>query len=88
MKVYWVTLDVSSYSALSFGCGVTAMDTEDASKLVQTVAFPAWGEGAVQFIEEVESMDDLFAEKKYVYPQLCGDILRRGVWYPKTQEHA
>ncbi len=86
LHVYWINLRTPANSPLCFGCGVTASDHQDAKALLEQQAFPKWGSFDIEGVAEIDDMNAL-PIPKYVdfVPRLSGNFLKRGVWYPKTE---
>lgn len=62
------------------GCGVTAVDVEDAKRLVELVALQ--GDPLPSIAEMVEDVDARTLDAGHVLPNM-GDPSVRGVWFPR-----
>jgi hypothetical protein len=65
---------------LNLGCGVTAMNLEDALRLLDDLVFSR--EGIVEVVEIVEDVDVSTLDPKHVLPNMRPAIFR-GVWFPQ-----
>jgi hypothetical protein len=83
MKRYWFTFEkLERPSPLSFGCGVTAHDYQDALAIMRDSVFQGH---APPIKDVVEDVDVSRLEAKHVLPNL-GNVLIRGIWFPLGYE--
>ncbi|MFD0325920.1 hypothetical protein [Lysobacter gummosus] len=68
---------------MGIGCGVTAIDRDDAIALIFLHVFARHGKLEVKRIEENISVEAI--EKEHVLPNM-GNIAIRGVWFPLGYE--
>ena len=81
MKPYWVMFErLATPTFLKMGVGVTARSESDARAIVAA----AFSEARITTIEAVEGVGSL--DQDHVVPNM-GNMLRRGVWFPKGFEH-
>ena len=81
LRRFWVRFAQLPYpTAINLGCGVTAVDLDDALSLIQRQAFdPDPLPAVVECIEDA-SLDQI--EQKHARPNV-GNVLLRGVWFPQ-----
>lgn len=78
---YWFRfLKSSEPSILNTGCGVTALNEEDARHLVRERVFPVHGEREI--VDVVPDVDVSTLDQGHVIPNMTSP-LPRGVWFPK-----
>jgi hypothetical protein len=78
---YWFTFhDPPEASAFGLGCGVTAVDREDAERLLRGSWFAA--DGLPQIHDAIEDVDVHDLDAGHVVPNM-GDPSVRGVWFPR-----
>ena len=77
LRPYWITTN----QPMSLGYGVTARSSEDAEVLLRLVLT---SEHAVTGVVPVDSVDAL--DQGHVVPNM-GNLLRRGIWYPRGYDH-
>ena len=78
---YWFRFEESSEpSILNTGCGVTALNEEDARRLVREGVFPIFGARAI--IDVVSDVDVSTLDQGHVIPNMISP-LPRGVWFPR-----
>jgi hypothetical protein len=69
----------TSYAGLSYGCGVTAHNYDDAINLLRSHLFR--GDPLPEISEVVEDVDVSRLDAGHVRPNM-GDPSRRGIWFP------
>jgi hypothetical protein len=71
---------VLSRVGADLGCGVTAVDAEDARNLISAIALD--GSALPDIADVVEDVDVRTLDEGHVLPNM-GDPTVRGVWYPR-----
>jgi hypothetical protein len=64
---------------MSYGCGVTARDYDDALALLRERAFP--GGVIPRFLRSVEDVDVSTLDPRHVLPNMHPPVVR-GIWFP------
>lgn len=78
---YWFTFrDPPVASFFGLGCGVTAVDREDAERLLRGAWFAA--QGLPRIHDAIEDVDVRDLDAGHVLPNM-GDPSIRGVWFPR-----
>jgi hypothetical protein len=78
---YWFTFDdPPKASFFGLGCGVTAVDRDDAERLLRSAWFAA--DGLPRIHAAIEDVDVRDLDASHVLPNM-GDPSIRGVWYPR-----
>jgi hypothetical protein len=78
---YWFTFDEPpKASFFVLGCGVTAVDREDAERLLRSAWFAA--DGLPRIHGAIEDVDVRDLDAGHVLPNM-GDPSIRGIWYPR-----
>lgn len=77
---YWIRFDGSAnHPGAAMGCGVSAVDRQDAVSLIAADL----GEAAVESIRDVvEDVDVRQLDEGHVIPNM-GDPSLRGIWFPR-----
>lgn len=83
MRFWFVFEGLGKPSALSLGCGVTAIDKEDAIELIRCHVFN--GSIVPRISVCIENIDVSTLDKRHVLPNM-GSVLKRGVWFPLGYE--
>ena len=88
LRRFWLRLDPARQVAVGFqlGCGITALNREDALHLLRSVYPPRTEFVVLDWIDDVE-INSL--EPRHVLPNI-GDTTKRGVWFPNfgpTYQH-
>jgi len=80
MKRYWLTFrSVGHPHPINLGCGVTALDLNDALLLIRA-AFPDLVLGSPLTV--IDGIDVSTLDAGHIIPNL-GNVLERGVWWPR-----
>lgn len=80
MKRYWFTFEhLPTPTPLNLGCGVTAMDLNDAQQLVAGKIFPEGPMPHIVSVQENIAISEL--DSRHVVPNM-GTITQRGIWFP------
>jgi hypothetical protein len=81
---YWFQFEASEATDLPpgaiLGCGVTAIDLDDAKRLLKAELFPE--DELPPEASVVENVDVSTLDKGHVQPNITRDVARRGVWFP------
>jgi hypothetical protein len=81
LKRFWFEFDVSLGDALRGGCGVTAVDREDALGLIRERV--RGGAELPAVTECIEDVDVSKLDPRHVLPNLVMPTIWRGVWFPQ-----
>ena len=82
VKRFWITFERETFGPLALGCGVTALNIEDALSLIRE-EYPRCADGLrVKTVTEEVDVSTLHAG--HVLPNM-GNIFRRGIWWPRTE---
>ena len=81
MRPYWLTFaNLPKFSELGFGAGITAYSEQEACEIA---ALNFGSEIKVKSIRPIRTVDEV--EQNHVRPNM-GNLLVRGVWFPKGFE--
>ena len=80
LKRYWFRFESLPYDVLNLGCGVTALDLEDAKSLLGQSVFK--DRNWPQIVEVIENVDISTLDQGHVVPNMEPPVWR-GVWFPK-----
>ena len=72
-------------TALGLGCGITALNLEDARKILRQALFPLYGDRAVRRV--IEGVEVSSLDETRVRPRM-GNPTVRGVWFPVVPPRA
>lgn len=87
LRRYWFNFEIAQTSPLSFGCGVTAYDKDDAIRTLRERVFArTWLTGlsstdVAPITQCIEDVDVRTLDQNHVVPNM-GVVPCRGVWFP------
>ena len=87
LKRYWFEFEIDcafNYTAgIGRGCGVTAIDYEDAIKMMEEKMFTEIR--SPRILKTIENIDIRQLDQKHVIPNM-GVVVQRGIWFPLGYE--
>ena len=83
MRRFWFEFDENEDfvlpTGIKMGCGITALDKDEAKSILQNTVFKGYSEIPIKKI--IEDIDIRDLDQNHIIPNM-GIVSRKGVWFP------